>query len=73
MTLEEENKILKQENEGLKQRAELNQIDKYYIMLIREYARIEALEAVNDILRKPVKMTHAEIESALGFKIELVD
>lgn len=73
MTLEEENKILKQENEGLKQRAELNQIDKYYIMLIREYARIEALEAVKDILRKPVKMTHAEIESALGLKIELVD
>lgn len=70
---DKEIKRLKRENELLRQRAELNKIDAYYISLIRQYAEEEAIRAVENILKTPIEMTHEEIEEAFGHKIKIVN
>ena len=64
---------LKKENELLRKRADHNQIDTYYISLIREYAAFEARKAVEAILQKPIEMTIEQIEKAFGHKIKIVN
>ena len=64
---------LKRENKLLQQRAEHNQIDAYYVSLIRDYAKLEAKKAVEEILQKPIEMTIEQIEEAFGHKIKIVN
>lgn len=63
---------LRRENKVLKQRAEQNVIDTYYVCLIRDCAREEAQKAVKEILQKPIEMTIEQIEEAFGHKIKIV-